>query len=160
MSSLSKATFAAGCFWHVEEAFRCVPGVLETTVGFMGGRVDSPTYKQVCTHTTGHAEVVDMTFDPSIVSYEKLLDIFWSVHDPTQVNRQGPDVGDQYRSSIFYHDEEQRRIAEESKARLERSGKYQKPIATKIVPAATFWRAEEYHQKYLLKHGAAACPTH
>ncbi len=154
---LEKATFGAGCFWHVEDAFANVPGVVSTQVGFMGGRTENPTYQQVCTHTTGHAEVTEVTFDPSKVSYERLLDVFWSIHDPTQMNRQGPDVGDQYRSAIFYHDERQKRAAEASKERQEKSGRFKRPIVTQIVPAQPFWRAEEYHQKYFEKTGQRTC---
>lgn len=150
---VEKATFGAGCFWGVEAAFRKVDGVVETAVGYSGGHTANPTYEDVCSHTTGHAEVVQVTFDPSKVSYRQLLDVFWSIHDPTQVNRQGPDIGDQYRSVIFYHSEEQRRAAEESKAVLEASGRLDRPVATKIEPAKTFWRAEEYHQRYYEKRG-------
>jgi peptide-methionine (S)-S-oxide reductase len=154
---LEEATFAAGCFWHVQDAFDKLKGVVETEVGFMGGHTKNPSYKQVCTHTTGHAEVTHLWFDPKVVSYEELVEYFWTMHDPTQVNRQGPDVGDQYRSAIFYYREEQRRIAEESKKKQEASGKSGRPIATLIVPAETFWRAEEYHQKYFQKTGQRAC---
>ncbi|HVO78246.1 MAG TPA: peptide-methionine (S)-S-oxide reductase MsrA [Methanomassiliicoccales archaeon] len=156
---LEEATFAAGCFWHVQDAFDKLKGVVETEVGFMGGHTKNPSYKQVCTHTTGHAEVTHLWFDPKVVSYEELVEYFWTMHDPTQVNRQGPDVGDQYRSAIFYYREEQRRIAEESKKKQEASGKSGRPIATLIVPAETFWRAEEYHQKYFQKHGMSVCPA-
>lgn len=154
---LEKATFGAGCFWHVEDAFMKVPGVVSTQVGFMGGHVENPSYKQVCTHTTGHAEVVEVTYDPSKVSYDKLLDVFWNSHDPTTMNRQGPDVGDQYRSAIFYYNKEQEMAAKASKERLEKSSKYRSPIVTQIVPAEKFWRAEEYHQKYFEKTGQRAC---
>ena len=143
-----KATFAAGCFWSVEESFRLVEGVTATRVGYTGGDTDNPTYKQVCTDRTGHAEAVEVTYDPEKVSYEKLLETFWSTHDPTQKNRQGPDVGSQYRSAIFYHDEEQKKAAEASKAELEKSEKFRRPLATAIVPAEQFWQAEEYHQQY------------
>jgi peptide-methionine (S)-S-oxide reductase len=147
------ATFAAGCFWGVEDAFRKVKGVLDAAVGYSGGHVENPTYKLVCTDTTGHAESVRITFDPQTVSYEQLLEVFWAVHDPTQVDRQGPDVGTQYRSVIFYHDEAQKEAAERSKAKeQERLGR---PIATQIVPASAFYRAEEYHQRYDEKHGIA-----
>jgi len=156
---LMEATFAAGCFWHVEDAFMQIKGVVKTEVGFMGGRTSNPSYKQVCTKTTGHAEVVHLLFDPKVVSYDKLLDVFWSIHDPTQVNRQGPDVGDQYRTAIFYHDDVQRGQAEASKARLQSSGRLARPIATEITKASTFWRAEEYHQKYFQKHGLSHCPA-
>ncbi len=151
------ATFGAGCFWHVEAAFRQVKGVVTTTAGFEGGRTEDPSYRDVCSHTTGHAEVVQVEYDPARVSYDDLLTVFWAEHDPTQLNRQGPDVGDQYRSVIFYHTPEQRAAAEASKAALERSGKYRKPIVTQIVPAQTFYRAEEYHQQYLEKRGLSSC---
>ncbi|MCD1295085.1 peptide-methionine (S)-S-oxide reductase [Methanocella sp. CWC-04] len=152
-----KATFGAGCFWGVEAAFRRVSGVISTSVGYMGGTTDNPTYKDVCTDKTGHAEVVEVTYDPSKVSYEDLLNVFWGIHDPTKVNRQGPDIGTQYRSVIFYHNTAQKEAAIASKERLQRSGKYEDGIATEIVPAQTFWRAEEYHQRYLEKHGGAHC---
>jgi peptide-methionine (S)-S-oxide reductase len=155
---LQKATFGAGCFWHVEEDFRTVKGVKETVVGFMGGDVENPSYEQVCTHTTGHAEVVQITYDPDEISFEELVEIFWKIHDPTQLNRQGPDVGDQYRSVIFFHTKEQEKIAKKSKEKLEKSGRLNKPIATQIVPASDFWRAEDYHQKYLQKRGLKTCP--
>jgi peptide-methionine (S)-S-oxide reductase len=151
------ATFGAGCFWGVEAAFRRVPGVLDAAVGYTGGHTENPTYKDVCTDRTGHAEVVQVTFDPAQVSYEKLLDVFWEEHDPTQVNRQGPDFGKQYRSAIFFNSPEQEAIAKKSKAALEASGKFRRPIATEITPATTFYRAEEYHQRYLEKRGAASC---
>jgi peptide-methionine (S)-S-oxide reductase len=152
-----KATFGAGCFWGVQAAFDRVKGVTSTAVGYMGGTLDNPTYRDVCGHRTGHAEVVEVTFDPHVVSYGQLLEVFWSVHDPTTLNRQGPDVGDQYRSAIFYHSDQQRAEAEASKAEQDRSGRFRRPVVTHIVPAATFWRAEEYHQKYLEKHGRASC---
>ena len=152
-----KATFGAGCFWGVEAAFQRVPGVLDTAVGYSGGEMPNPTYQDVCTDETGHAEVVQVTFDPAKVSYEQLLDAFWQLHDPTQVNRQGPDFGGQYRSAIFFLSPEQEAIAKKSRAALEASGKWKRPIATEITPANTFYRAEEYHQKYLQKRGAAAC---
>jgi peptide-methionine (S)-S-oxide reductase len=152
-----KATFGAGCFWGVQAAFDKVKGVVSTAVGYMGGTLDSPTYRDVCGHKTGHAEVVEVTFDPQQVSYRQLLEVFWSIHDPTTMNRQGPDVGDQYRSAIFYHSEEQREEAEVSKAEQDRSGRFKRPIVTQVVPASTFWRGEEYHQKYLEKHGRASC---
>ena len=152
-----KATFGAGCFWGVQAEFDKVEGVVSTQVGFMGGTLENPSYRDVCGHKTGHAEVVEVTFDPEKVPYEKLLDVFWSVHDPTTLNRQGPDVGDQYRSAIFYHSEEQKAAAEASKAAQERSGRFRRPIVTQVVPAQTFWRAEDYHQKYLEKRGAASC---
>ena len=147
-----RATFASGCFWGVEEAFRTLPGVLETAVGFMGGLTEHPTYHQVCTGETGHAEVVDLRFDPTQISYAQLLERFWGKHNPTCRNYQGFDVGTQYRSAIFYHSDEQRRIAEESMAALASSGKYAEPIVTEITPAGPFWRAEEYHQQYVLKN--------
>jgi peptide-methionine (S)-S-oxide reductase len=151
------ATFGAGCFWGVEAAFRGMKGVLDTAVGYTGGHQENPTYREVCSDTTGHAEAVQITFDPAQISYDDLLRIFWKSHDPTQRNRQGPDVGSQYRSAIFYHSAEQKAIAEKSKAELENSGRFSRPIATEIVPAQTFWRAEEYHQQYLEKRGAASC---
>lgn len=154
------AMFAAGCFWGVEAAFRQVVGVTATTVGYSGGHAESPTYAQVCTDRTGHAETVQVQFDPAQVSYERLLDVFWTCHDPTQVNRQGPDVGSQYRSAIFYMSPQQQRAAEASKARLAASGKFARPMATEIAAAGTFYRAEEYHQQYLEKNGRAACPAH
>ena len=154
-----EATFAAGCFWHVEDAFMQVKGVVMTEVGFMGGKTNDPSYKQVCTKTTGHAEVVHLLYDPKVVSYEDLLQVFWSIHDPTQVNRQGPDVGDQYRTGIFYYSEEQRAQAEAYKSRLQSSGRFKRPIATEITKASTFWKAEEYHQKYFQKHGMSHCPV-
>jgi peptide-methionine (S)-S-oxide reductase len=152
-----KATFAAGCFWGVEAAFRQVPGVLETAVGYTGGSLANPTYEDVCTDRTGHAEAVEVTFDPSRVTYDDLLNLFWENHDPTQRNRQGPDIGTQYRSAIFFHDPSQREAATASRDRLEKSGRFRRPIATEIVPAATFWRAEDYHQRYLEKRGLATC---
>jgi peptide-methionine (S)-S-oxide reductase len=154
---MKKATFGAGCFWGVEAEFRGVPGVIEAIAGYSGGHTADPTYKQVCTGQTGHAEVVEVEYDPSKVSYGQLLDVFWSAHDPTQLNRQGPDFGTQYRSVIFYHDEEQKAEAEASKARLDASGLYRRPIATQIVPAVPFYRAEEYHQRYFEKQGRASC---
>lgn len=156
-TSLEKATFGAGCFWGVEETFRTTPGVKETAVGYEGGRTENPTYEDVCYLETGHAEVVQVEFDPSEVSYEQLLDIFWNNHNPTTLNQQGPDVGDQYRSVIFYHSPEQKEAAEKSKAELEKSGRFKKPIVTFIEPGSTFNKAEEYHQKYLMKRGAESC---
>jgi len=150
-------TFGAGCFWGIEAAFRRVPGVIDTAVGYSGGHMPNPTYEDVCTDETGHAEVVQVTFDPAKVSYEQLLDVFWQIHDPTQVNRQGPDFGAQYRTAIFFHSPEQEAAANKSKAALEASGKFRRPIATEITPAAPFYRAEEYHQRYLEKRGAASC---
>jgi peptide-methionine (S)-S-oxide reductase len=151
------ATFGAGCFWGIEAAFRRVPGVVDAAVGYSGGHTPDPTYKDVCTDETGHAEVVQVTFDPAKLSYEKLLDTFWQIHDPTQVNRQGPDSGSQYRTAIFFHSPEQEAAAKKSKAALEANGKFRRPIATEITAAGTFYRAEEYHQKYLEKRGAASC---
>jgi peptide-methionine (S)-S-oxide reductase len=156
--NLAMATFAAGCFWGVESSFRQVEGVVDTMVGYTGGRKEHPTYEEVCSGTTGHAEAVQVTYDPALVTYEGLLSVFWSIHDPTQVNRQGPDIGTNYRSAIFYHTPAQKAAADESKERLKRSGKYgNRPIATEIVPASTFWRAEEYHQRYFEKHGFRGC---
>jgi len=149
------ATFAAGCFWGVEAAFRQVPGVLEAVSGYIGGHTDNPTYNQVCGHRTGHAEAVEVTYDPQRVTYDQLLDLFWQMHDPTQLNRQGPDVGDQYRSAIFTHGPEQEREAIASRD-LEQK-KHSRPIVTQIVPAPRFWLAEEYHQRYFEKNGGAAC---
>ncbi len=157
MSEYEKATFGAGCFWGIEETFLQTPGVKDTAVGYAGGHVDHPTYEQVCSGRTEHAEVVEFTFDPAELSYDALLDVFWSAHDPTQRDRQGPDIGRQYRSAIFHHSEAQREAAESSKQRLESSGRFRRPVATEITPAATFWRAEEYHQRYLRKRGAASC---
>ena len=147
-----KATFGAGCFWCIENDFR-KNGVTSTTVGYMGGHVPNPTYEQVCTDTTGHAEVIQIEYDPSKISYKQLLDIFWNNHDPTTLNRQGPDVGIQYRSAIFFHSPEQEKEARESKDALDRSGKFGKKIVTQIVPAAEFYKAEEYHQQYYQKCG-------
>jgi len=147
----AEATFGAGCFWHVEEEFRKVKGVIDTSVGFAGGTVPQPSYEKVCQGNTGHAEVVHIKYDPKQVSYEKLLEVFWSIHDPTTLNRQGPDIGEQYRSVIFFYTPEQKTAAERSKAALEKSKKFKSPIVTQIVPAAEFFRAEEYHQRYLEK---------
>jgi peptide-methionine (S)-S-oxide reductase len=149
------ATFAAGCFWGVEAAFRQLPGVVEAVSGYIGGHADNPTYRQVCGHGTGHAEAVEVTYDPQRVTYDQLLDLFWQMHDPTQLNRQGPDVGDQYRSAIFTHGLEQEREAIASRD-LEQK-KHSRPIVTQIVPAPRFWPAEEYHQRYFEKNGGAAC---
>ena len=145
------ATFGAGCFWGVEAAFKKINGVTSTAVGYMGGTLKDPTYEDVCTDKTGHAEVVQINFDPDVIRYEDLLQVFWSIHDPTQLNRQGPDIGTQYRSVIFYHNEKQKIIAESEKKNLEKSGKYKKPIVTDIKVAKDFYRAEEYHQNYLGK---------
>ena len=152
-----RATFGAGCFWGVEVAFRNTEGVLDAAVGYSGGALENPTYQDVCSGTTGHAEVVEVEFDPVRVSYDALLDVFWDNHDPTQLNRQGPDVGTQYRSAIFYHSLEHRAAAEASLSRLEESGRFGKPIVTVIEPASAFFRAEEYHQRYLEKRGLASC---
>lgn len=150
-TTLEKATFGAGCFWHIEEEFKKVKGVILTCVGFMGGNFKNPSYKDVCTGMTGHAEVVHLDYDPKIVSYEKLLEVFWNLHDPTTLNRQGPDIGTQYRSVIFFYTEGQEKIAKSSKEKLEKSGKYENKIVTEIKPAQDFWKAEEYHQKYFEK---------
>lgn len=152
-----KATFAAGCFWGVEAAFRQVPGVVDAAVGYTGGTTTRPTYEEVCADGTGHAEAVEVEFDPAQVSYEKLLDVFWANHDPTQKNRQGPDVGTQYRSAIFFHSLEQEAAALASKAKLQASGRFRRPIVTEVTPAQTFWRAEEYHQRYFEKRGISHC---
>src|SRR5271167_2511749 len=154
---MAKATFAAGCFWGVEATFRQLPGVISTRVGYIGGNTSNPTYKQVCTDTTGHAEAVEIDYDPAKLSYDKLLDVFWENHDPTQLNRQGPDWGKQYRSAIFFHIPEQEAAAKASKEQLEKSHRFSKPIVTQIVPAVTFFEAEDYHQQYLEKKGLAAC---
>ena len=152
-----KATFGAGCFWGVEATFRNVEGVTDAAAGYAGGTKENPTYEDVCTDETGHAEVVQVEFDPARVSYEKLLDVFWANHNPTTLNRQGPDVGRQYRSVIFYHSPEQKKAAEESKAALEKSGRFRQPIVTQVEPAPKFYRAEEYHQRYLEKRGQTHC---
>jgi len=157
---MDSATFAAGCFWGVEESFRQVEGVTETAVGYCGGHVDHPTYKDVCTGRTGHAEVCQVSFDPKRVSYEQLLDVFWSIHDPTQLNRQGPDVGTQYRSAIFFQTPQQEAAARASKETLDASGRFRRAVATEIVPQQRFWRAEDYHQQYIAKGGPAACSVH
>lgn len=156
-SKIEKATFAAGCFWGIEHEFSKVKGVINTTVGFTGGNFKNPSYEDVCSDETGHAEAVLVEYDPAQVSYEKLLDVFWNIHDPTQWHRQGPDIGSQYRSVIFYHNEWQNKASIASKERLEKNGKYKKPIATEIVPASTFYKAEEYHQKYFQKQGKFIC---
>jgi peptide-methionine (S)-S-oxide reductase len=150
-----KATFGGGCFWGVEVAFRNVPGVVDTAVGYMGGTLANPSYEDVCTDRTGHAEVVQVEFDPAELSYAELLDTFWDVHDPTQRNRQGPDVGSQYRSVIFFHSPEQEEQAAEANARVQ--ARFDRPVVTEVVPASDFWRAEDYHQQYLVKRGLATC---
>jgi peptide-methionine (S)-S-oxide reductase len=157
MKMTATATFGAGCFWGVEATFRQVEGVQDAVSGYMGGHKANPSYEDVCTDTTGHAEVVQVTYDPEAVSYEALLEIFWSNHNPTTKNRQGPDVGRQYRSAIFFHDDEQREIAERSRAEADSSGRFPAPIVTEVTPAATFWRAEEYHQRYLERRGLSSC---
>lgn len=154
---MAKAIFAAGCFWGVEATFRQLPGVNETRVGYTGGQFANPTYKDVCTDRTGHAEAVEIDYDPAKISYEKLLDVFWENHDPTQLNRQGPDWGTQYRSAIFFTSPEQEAVAKASKGALEKSHRFNRPIVTQIVPAATFYQAEDYHQQYLEKKGLASC---
>ena len=151
----NKATFGAGCFWGVEAAFRQLDGVTATRVGYSGGHTENPTYEDVCSHATGHAEVVEVTYDPERVSYDQLLDTFWAKHDPTQLNRQGWDIGDQYRSAIFFHDQEQQETALRSKA--EEQTRHRKPIVTQVEPAQTFYEAEDYHQQYLEKRGRATC---
>jgi peptide-methionine (S)-S-oxide reductase len=148
---MNRATFAAGCFWGVEEKFRVLDGVINTAVGYMGGSVAHPTYQQVCSGETGHAEVVDLEYNPSRINYQQLLERFFTLHNPTSLNRQGWDIGSQYRSAIFYYNEEQRQLATEMKAAIDASGRYDDPVVTEIVPATTFWRAEEYHQCYIQK---------
>ncbi len=155
--NLEQATFAAGCFWGVEARFRKIDGVIDAVSGYTGGTVENPTYKQVCGGNTGHAESVLVTYDPDKVSYEKLLEEFWKMHDPTTLNRQGPDFGSQYRSAIFYHNQEQKQAAEELKGQLEQSGKYDKKMVTEIAPAQDFYKAEEYHQRYFEKHPGLYC---
>jgi peptide-methionine (S)-S-oxide reductase len=150
-----KATFGAGCFWGVEAAFRQIEGVTRTRVGYSGGTLENPTYEDVCSHTTGHAEVVEVTYDPERVSYDELLEVFWHKHDPTQLNRQGWDIGDNYRSAIFVHDDEQHEAAVQSKAREQAN--WSKPIVTQVEPAQSFWEAEDYHQQYLEKRGRSSC---
>ncbi len=154
---VEKATFGAGCFWGVEAVFRKLPGVVSTLVGYTGGAAPAPTYEQVCSGRTGHAEAVEVTYDPSQLSYEALLEVFWENHDPTTPNRQGPDVGEQYRSAIFIHSPEQAAAAKLSKERVDVSGRFRRPVVTQILPASTFHRAEEYHQRYLEKRGLASC---
>jgi len=157
MDSLEKATFAAGCFWGVEEYFRNLPGVAGTAVGYIGGDKPNPTYKDVCYTETGHAEAVEITYDPTQISFETLLGAFFELHDPTQLNRQGPDIGDQYRSAVFYHSDDQRVASEALIQRLTEAKAFPRPIVTQVVPATEFWRAEEYHQQYLAKRGLASC---
>ena len=157
MTQQEKATFGAGCFWGVEVAFRQVPGVTDAIAGYLGGTLANPSYQDVCTGRTGHAEVVEVTYDPGKVTYENLLDVFWSSHDPTTLNRQGPDHGTQYRSAIFYHTEGQKQAAVASKERWNKSGRFSSSIVTEITPASPFYRAEEYHQRYLEKRGLASC---
>lgn len=156
-TTFDKATFGAGCFWGVEAVFRAIAGVADVTVGYTGGKTDHPTYEQVCSGRTGHAEAVLVTFDPEKVTYDELLEAFWANHDPTTPNRQGPDVGEQYRSAVFFHTPEQEQKAREMKAALDTSGRFKRPIVTEITPAGPFHRAEEYHQRYLEKRGAASC---
>ncbi len=152
-----KATFGAGCFWGVEAAYRQIPGVLSTRVGYLGGTMDNPTYRDVCSGRTGHAEVVEVTYDSDRLTYDDMLTVFWDNHNPTTLNRQGPDIGTQYRSAIFYHDDEQKETAIASKEEREHSGKYRNPIVTEITPASTFYEAEDYHQQYLEKRGLSSC---
>lgn len=154
---MEKATFGAGCFWGVEEMFRNMNGVKSATSGYAGGTTENPTYEEVCSHSTGHAEVVQVEFDPAVVSYDQLLDTFWDNHNPTTRDRQGPDVGSQYRSVVFYHSLEQKTAAETKRDELEKGGKFQRPIVTQIEAAPAFYRAEEYHQRYAEKHGRSHC---
>lgn len=154
---MERATFAAGCFWGVEAEFRKLEGVVSTRVGYIGGSLDAPTYEDVCSDTTGHAEAVEVEYDPAVISYEDLLELFWSSHDPTTRDRQGPDVGSQYRSGVFFHSPEQERAAMASRDRLGAEERFRDPIQTEISPASTFWEAEEYHQQYLEKRGLASC---
>ena len=156
-NNLERATFAAGCFWGVEEAFLKMKGVKSTRVGYTGGNFPDPSYEDVCTDRTGHAEAIELEFDPNEISYRELLDFFWSIHNPTTKNRQGPDIGSQYRSTIFYHNPEQENIARKSKQQLDDSNSFQNKIVTEIVPAATFYQAEDYHQKYYQKIGGGSC---
>jgi len=154
---MERATFGAGCFWGVEAAYRRVPGVVSTAVGYEGGQLVNPTYKDVCSDRSGHAEVVEVEYDPARVSYDELLNVFFENHDPTTLNRQGPDVGTQYRSAVFYHSPEQQAAAQAAKERLEKDGRFRRPIVTEITPATTFYKAEDYHQQYLEKRGLATC---
>jgi peptide-methionine (S)-S-oxide reductase len=156
-SNMAKATFAAGCFWGVEATFRQVPGVTSTRVGYTGGKTPNPSYEDVCTDNTGHAEAIEITYDPAKVSYEQLLNVFWENHDPTTLNRQGPDWGTQYRSAIFFHSSDQESAAKSSKEELDHSGRFPNKVVTEILPAATFYPAEDYHQQYLEKRGTASC---
>ena len=157
MKKSELADFGGGCFWGVEESFRTKKGVIATTVGYEGGHVDNPTYEQVCSHTTGHAETVQVEYDPKIISYAQLLDVFFENHDPTQFNRQGLDIGENYRSVIFYHNSDQKKQANEKIKELEKTNKFDQPIVTQVVPAKTFWKAEEYHQQYLHKRNLNIC---
>jgi peptide-methionine (S)-S-oxide reductase len=152
-----KATFGAGCFWGVEAAYRQIPGVISTRVGYLGGTLDNPTYRDVCSGRTGHAEVVEVTYDGERLTYDDMLTVFWDNHNPTTLNRQGPDIGTQYRSAIFYHDDEQKTAAVASKDERDKSGRYKTPIVTEITPASTFYEAEDYHQQYLEKRGLSSC---
>jgi len=154
---MEKATFGAGCFWHVEAAFQDVRGVTSTAVGYSGGHSKDPSYRDVCTGQTGHAEVVQVEYDPSVISYEDILETFWKIHDPTTLNRQGPDVGSQYRSAIFFHSPQQEAVARASKDKLQQSGRFARPVVTEITPASQFYRAEEYHQRYFEKTGHRSC---
>lgn len=154
---MARAIFAAGCFWGVEETFRQIEGVQSTTVGYTGGKTAHPTYREVCSGRTGHAEALEVVFDSTQISYRQLLEVFWECHNPTTLNRQGPDIGSQYRSAIFYLDDQQRREAEASRDALQNSGRYPRPIVTEIVPAGVFYKAEEYHQQYLAKRGQGHC---
>ncbi len=154
---MAKATFGAGCFWGVEELFRTTKGVIETSVGYMGGTLDNPSYQDICKSKSGHAEVVQLMYDPDIITYSELVSVFFDNHNPTELNRQGPDIGSQYRSVIFYQDDQQKSAAEDAKAALSASGRFKKEIVTAIEPATTYWPAEEYHQKYLSKHGFSSC---
>lgn len=153
---MEKATFGAGCFWGVEETFRRLKGVVSTAVGYEGGTMEKPSYRDVCTDETGHAEVVQVAYDPQVITYEKLLDIFWHCHNPTSLNRQGPDIGTQYRSVIFFHGPQQEKAAQASREKLQKTH-YKSPIVTEIVPAQTFWPAEDYHQQYLAMRGLSNC---
>ena len=159
-AKMEKATFGGGCFWGVEATFRQLKGVTATAVGYEGGNLEHPSYHDVCTDRTGHAEVVQVEYDPSRISYEQLLEVFWKNHDPTTRNRQGPDVGTQYRSVVFYHSPQQKQAAVAMKERLAKSHTFRRPIVTEIVPAGTFWRAEDYHQQYLEKRGLSTCHIH